>query len=137
MRLPVSGLLSKIDPTKQSAVKGSRATTQPRLMPKCASSMARSRDAILREIARVDAALAESERQRDEMRVRLEGLRAELAVPSSPTPSIVTADSNAPQTPAEKVRLFRPLFRGRADIFPVRFVSKKTNRAGYCHVVNG
>lgn len=93
--------------------------------------MPRSRDAILREIARVDAALAESERQRDEMRACLEGLRAELAVPTSSKPPIVVADARAPQTPADKVRLFRSLFRGRADIFPVRFVSRKTDRPGF------
>jgi superfamily II DNA or RNA helicase len=36
-----------------------------------------------------------------------------------------------PQTPSEKVRLFRSLFRGRADVFPTRFVSRRTGRAGY------
>ncbi|MGH8864540.1 MAG: TOTE conflict system archaeo-eukaryotic primase domain-containing protein, partial [Burkholderiales bacterium] len=39
--------------------------------------------------------------------------------------------SQVPQTHAEKVALFRSLFRGRADVFPVRFVSRKTGRAGY------
>jgi hypothetical protein len=29
------------------------------------------------------------------------------------------------------VNLFRSLFRGRPDVFPVRFVSKKTAKAGY------
>jgi superfamily II DNA or RNA helicase len=31
----------------------------------------------------------------------------------------------------EKVRLFRSLFRGREDVFPTRFVSKKTGKPGY------
>jgi hypothetical protein len=34
-------------------------------------------------------------------------------------------------TAADKVNLFRSLFRGRMDIFPLRFVSKKTGRPGY------
>jgi len=34
-------------------------------------------------------------------------------------------------TPADKVRLFRSLFRGRPDVYPTRFVSKKTSRVGY------
>ncbi len=34
-------------------------------------------------------------------------------------------------TPAEKVDLFRTLFRGRVDVFPLRFVSRKTDRPGY------
>ena len=36
-----------------------------------------------------------------------------------------------PRTSGEKVSLFRSLFRGRADVFPVRFMSKKTGRPGY------
>src|SRR4029078_8554252 len=34
-------------------------------------------------------------------------------------------------TPAAKVRLFRALFRGRDDVFPTRFLSRKTGKAGY------
>jgi len=37
----------------------------------------------------------------------------------------------APTSPAEKVALFRSLFRGREDVFPTRFVSKKTGKPGY------
>ncbi|TMA22681.1 MAG: DEAD/DEAH box helicase, partial [Deltaproteobacteria bacterium] len=37
----------------------------------------------------------------------------------------------APRTSAEKVTLFRSLFRGREDVFPIRFVSKKTGKPGY------
>jgi hypothetical protein len=36
-----------------------------------------------------------------------------------------------PRSPEEKVRLFRQLFRGRGHVFPTRFVSKKTGKAGY------
>jgi superfamily II DNA or RNA helicase len=39
--------------------------------------------------------------------------------------------ARVPETPAEKVKLFRTLFRGRTDVFPVRFVSKKTGNPGY------
>lgn len=34
-------------------------------------------------------------------------------------------------SPAEKIALFRSLFRGREDVYPRRFESKKTGRAGY------
>ena len=37
----------------------------------------------------------------------------------------------APRTPADKVKLFRQLFRGRSDLNPTRFVSKKTGKPGY------
>jgi len=36
-----------------------------------------------------------------------------------------------PRTPADKVTLFRQLFRGRPDVYPTRFVSKKTGKPGY------
>jgi hypothetical protein len=36
------------------------------------------------------------------------------------------------RSPAEaKIRLFRSLFHGREDVYPRRFESRKTGRAGY------
>jgi len=69
---------------------------------------------------------------------RLHALQSELAglnaeqgsEPTPPSPST----SPGPQTPAEKVRLFRQLFHGRVDVYPTRFVSKKTNKPGYAPV---
>lgn len=37
-------------------------------------------------------------------------------------------------SPAEKIALFRSLFRGRAEVYPARFESAKTGRAGYSPV---
>ncbi len=34
-------------------------------------------------------------------------------------------------SPAAKVRLFRSLFRGREDVYPQRFESRKTGKSGY------
>jgi superfamily II DNA or RNA helicase/very-short-patch-repair endonuclease len=34
-------------------------------------------------------------------------------------------------TPEEKIALFRPLFRGRHDVYPRRFESRKTGKSGY------
>lgn len=34
-------------------------------------------------------------------------------------------------SPGDKIRLFRSLFRGREDVYPRRFESRKTGRAGY------
>ena len=42
----------------------------------------------------------------------------------------MTKDSS----PGEKIALFRSLFRGRDDIYPRRFVSRKTGKAGYSPV---
>ena len=43
----------------------------------------------------------------------------------------VIVEAPVPRTSAEKVKLFRSLFRGREDVFPTRFVSKKTGKPGY------
>jgi superfamily II DNA or RNA helicase/very-short-patch-repair endonuclease len=44
-----------------------------------------------------------------------------------PTPGAVDQASS----PAAKIALFRALFRGRDDVYPRRFESRKTGRAGY------
>ncbi|MGD1083726.1 MAG: DEAD/DEAH box helicase family protein [Verrucomicrobiota bacterium] len=51
-------------------------------------------------------------------------LAADVAEQSSPT---VTNQS----PPAAKIRLFRSLFRGREDVYPRRFESRKTGKSGY------
>jgi len=43
----------------------------------------------------------------------------------------IQASARVPLTPQDKVKLFRALFRSREDVFPTRFVSKKTGQAGY------
>lgn len=95
----------------------------------------RTRDAILRELAIEQARLSELERTREEARAKVESLRAQLATPAATIPLSLPPSSRVksevPDTPADKVKLFRSLFRGRADIFPTRFVSKKTGNPGY------
>jgi hypothetical protein len=100
------------------------------------SHTARSREAILQELARAEASLKEkeSEDRQEQTRAAVDALRAELATVGSATPSALRTPPRsgaAALTPAEKVRLFRSLFRGRTEIFPVRFVSKKTSKPGY------
>ena len=87
----------------------------------------------MRELQSADASLADVERTRDELKARIAALRTELEAhpPTARPRSAPAPDTTLPQTPAEKVRLFRSLFRGRADVFPVRFVSKRTGSAGY------
>lgn len=91
--------------------------------------------------AGIEAALTEEEArlglleiERARAIARAEALRAELtaleAAPPIRAASIAMAAA-APQSAAEKVKLFRDLFRGRDDVYPTRFVSKKTGKAGY------
>jgi superfamily II DNA or RNA helicase len=91
--------------------------------------MTRSRDDILREIAREEARLAELDQAREETQARVAALRSELETAASVHPTL--ARGSTPQTAAEKIQLFRSHFRGRPDTFPVRFVSKKTGKPGY------
>ena len=95
----------------------------------------RTKDTILQELATEQAKFAALERTRDEARAKIESLRSELdgagAHASLPLPLSNPADGRVPEAPAEKVKLFRSLFRGRTDVFPVRFVSKKTGNPGY------
>jgi hypothetical protein len=92
-----------------------------------------SKDELLSEIAEAEASLASLDDQREQVRQRLEALRRQ-GVSTSSTPTVTLHRDQAaamPMTPADKVRLFRSLFRGRPDIYPTRFVSKKTSRVGY------
>ena len=97
--------------------------------------MAMLKDDLLAELTREEAHLAELERQRQAVRSRVDALRAELVALSAEKPAQnvlpVVIDAQATPTSTEKVRLFRALFRGREDIFPTRFISKKTGKAGY------
>jgi hypothetical protein len=100
-----------------------------------------------------DPSLADAETELarlDARRVQLVALIAEqrriAALPSTdgetPAASLITAAAVTPhpvsvnnQSPQEtKVALFRSLFRGRPDIFPRRFESVKTGKAGYAPV---
>ena len=97
--------------------------------------MTRGKDGILQELIREQQRLSELDCAREAARAQVESLRSELAMASTPAmPSLRLPIANngvPPKTPAEKVGLFRSLFRGRPDVFPTRFVSKKTNKAGY------
>lgn len=94
-----------------------------------------ARDALREAIADEESRLATLTAQQAESRRRLTTLKAELAALDSrrgihvqlpKAPALPT-----PQTSADKVRLFRSLFRGREDIFPTRFMSARTGKSGY------
>lgn len=94
-----------------------------------------ARDALRNAITKEESRLSTLTAQHAESSRRLSALKAELAALDSrprihvPLPKALRVPT--PQTPSDKVRLFRSLFRGRADIFPTRFVSAKTGKSGY------
>lgn len=93
------------------------------------------REAIADEKRRL-AGLSEETRQ---AHARLAALQSDLA--SGRSTSAIEADivtdapaqrpTLTPQSSAEKIALFRTLFRGRDDVYPVRFVSTRTGKPGY------
>jgi hypothetical protein len=94
------------------------------------------KEELIRDIAKAEALLSRLEAERDQAYARLTALRAHLAALGQAEPGIRVHPPTAlpqptPRSPEEKVRLFRQLFRGRGDVFPTRFVSKKTGKPGY------
>jgi hypothetical protein len=87
------------------------------------------RETIQNAIAQEEARLGRLEAERTHARSQLAALRAELAELGAA--ALPPAIPDVPKTPEEKVQLFRSLFRGRADVFPTRFVSRRTGKAGY------
>lgn len=90
---------------------------------------------LLNAILEEEARLARLAAQHSDTRTRLATLQSELAaVAAEPKVHVlpeIVAEAVVPRTPTEKVSLFRSLFQGRSDVFPTRFVSKKTGKPGY------
>jgi hypothetical protein len=93
------------------------------------------REQLLQAVAREELQLARLEAEQDGSRRRLDALQAELVSLGievrTPVHLPLLSEGPVPRTAADKVKLFRSRFRGRADVFPTRFVSKSTGRPGY------
>ena len=91
------------------------------------------RDQLVTEIAKAELDLEQIETQHAAAQVRISALRNELAALDAASRHVATEPMPelAPRTAADKVKLFRHLFRGRSDVYPTRFVSKKTGKPGY------
>jgi len=103
--------------------------------PTDAPTIKTRRQALQKAIAQEKVALANLETEQADSQHRLAALQAELArLPTDPDSYVTTTLPTGvpiPRTPADKVRLFRSLFRGREDVFPTRFESAKTRKSGY------
>ncbi|WP_244514732.1 TOTE conflict system archaeo-eukaryotic primase domain-containing protein [Ensifer sp. LCM 4579] len=85
------------------------------------------------EIARIRRRLADLDAERVELERALEALEQELASDShaSEGSSFVAAPIANSSPSIEKIELFRRLFAGRPDVFPVRWENRKAGRSGY------
>ncbi len=85
-------------------------------------SPAAPRDPLVTELAKAESDLERIEAQRTTANARIDALRKELAaLDATPRPAVPEPlPGFAPRTPADKVKLFRQLFRGRPDLYPTR-----------------
>jgi hypothetical protein len=91
------------------------------------ASLAKALEEEEARVRRLDAERADARARADALRATLAALDdAQVAAASG-----VASPFVGPCSASEKVALFRQLFRGRDDLYPTRFVSKKTGKPGY------
>lgn len=87
-----------------------------------------------KEVSLIESRLAELEKEKRLLIAQLAELRPETASPAPPR-SVRTAKESGEvhhlSPSEEKILLFRSLFRGREDVFPLRWQNLKTGRSGY------
>lgn len=86
-------------------------------------------------------AIADDQQRLHELAAEQEAVRGRLASLQAELTALEAAASTAREAPAtytsgampaaDKVAIFRRLFRGRPDVYPTRFVSQRTGKAGY------
>ena len=80
-----------------------------------------------RELAALDAKRTELQ---DRIR-QLKGLKHSIAEEQLPFSQRSESSVTNESTEEQKIALFRSLFRGREDVYPRRFESKRTGKSGY------
>jgi len=86
------------------------------------------------ELGRVRAHLAELDAERLQLQRELEALEARQAsalAAAAKRPALENAPVTNNSSSREKIDLFRSLFTGRPDVFPVRWKNSKSGRTGY------
>lgn len=94
--------------------------------------LARAIDGEKSTLSRLEVELAGAMARLGSLRADLEAFDSRVEAPV--IPKIATPLGNGPRTVADKLKLFRELFRGRSDLYPKRFVAKKTGKPGYAPV---
>jgi superfamily II DNA or RNA helicase len=88
-----------------------------------------TRDDLFATLAREQVLIERLEREREEAQTRIRCLQAQLGTAAAEADRSVSLP--APSTAAEKVALFRGLFRGCDDVFAKRWVNPRRDRKGY------
>src|SRR6266481_4560494 len=76
--------------------------------------------------------LAELDLERERVLAALDRLKqSDAPKPGEPKASVEHVPSSSAMSNADKIALFRSLFRGREEIFPRRWENAKTGKSGY------
>jgi hypothetical protein len=94
------------------------------------------REEIIAKIAEEELKVLSLRVEHEAAAERLNKLREELASLASGEEQVNSALDSPSQAPSptsnqEKVSLFRSLFRGREDVFPLRWENPRTGKSGY------
>ena len=81
------------------------------------------------QLASIRARLKELDAERDALTVCLERLASEPG--SDANRNFAGASVHSASTAADKIALFRRLFAGRSEVFPVRWENRSTGKSGY------
>jgi hypothetical protein len=96
-------------------------------------------DELREAVANEERRLAELGDETRRAQSRLAALRSDLSLATGPSATPANLNPRTPhgnrqptrpRSSAEKIALFRSLFRGCDDVYPVRFVSKRTGKSG-------
>lgn len=82
------------------------------------------------ELEQLRQRLGELQAEQQGIQFRIQQLLLERQRMASPPPPAL-ANASSVYSPQEKIAIFRRLFKGREDVYPRRFESRKTGRAGY------
>ena len=92
------------------------------------------------QIQSAEQELAALDEKRKELQARIEqlkGQRQSIADEQLPFDRLFKSNVTNESTEEQKIALFRSLFRGREDVFPKRFESKRTGKSGFQPVCRG
>ncbi|WP_005033209.1 TOTE conflict system archaeo-eukaryotic primase domain-containing protein [Holophaga foetida] len=90
------------------------------------------REDLATQLELLEARLTERLKETEGIRAQIEEIRAQLqATDAAHAPD---SSHSGPQSPAEKVALFRSMFRGREDVYPRLWINAKRDRKGYAPV---
>ncbi|HXV59912.1 MAG TPA: restriction endonuclease subunit R, partial [Vicinamibacteria bacterium] len=87
------------------------------------------RNSLERDLATEEARLRELEAQYRQAWLRVDELRRQIGACREPSPNLLPVVG--PRTSADKIALFRTLFRGRTDVYPTRWRNLRKGTSGY------